>query len=865
MKEVPATPPGTSPADTLREAPFASADGPVLLPFGRLAVLIVNPTLPLFPGGGGVEYLTTTNMAALADRVGLVSMAHYREDLLKARSLTDAGVDLYLWTGGDGGLAAAAPRTFLQRCWHGVLRRLRPHLEALLHGFRAGPPRPGDTLLLDRCFRNMAPHVSKALADHPWQVLSVVESSAAATIDYLPRQLVSVLVMHDIRSVLYERRAQACSSRRERARLLREAARYRAFERHYCQRYDLVVTVSRHDEGWVRSHYRPARVITVPLPVDAGYFQPRLAADEAPHRILFTGLMNHPPNSDAAIFFARDVLPRVLAAVPEAAFHIVGRNPTPEVQALGKLPGVTVVGGVPDIRPWVASARVIVVPLRYGSGSRQKILEAWCMEKCVVSTRIGAEGLAYANGENLLLADSAEALADGVIRALTDAAFNDRLRHSGRAVAVSLHDPQRVAADYYGHLREVAAEKRLVGSGMRVAIDLRWMIPGRAGGLENLARSFLRHLLTLDRFNSYTVMLPARVRHDFDLRGHPNVRLVCADSLGAHATALRRRLWRWLHAKLQIDNWESNEVVRLRALRSLDAAIAYSFPGYLHPDLLPLRHVLMVPDIQHEYHPEFFDEKALAERRRLYGDSVRRADHICAISEFTRQTLIDKLGVPPDKVTTVLLAADPSYHAERHPVRDPLRLRKYGLEAGGYLFFPAHTWHHKNHKAAVAALRILRDKHRLTPQLVCSGAAREAQSLIEKQVEEAGLQNQVRFLGYCAQNDMPVFYRNAFCLLYPSLFEGFGMPVLEAMSSGCPVVCSNTSSLPEIAGDAALQADPHDHEGLADAVARLAPGSDLRGQLVRRGLAQAERFSWQRHTLETVAVFHRVHQQLLNP
>jgi glycosyltransferase involved in cell wall biosynthesis len=859
----------------MKETPAARADAssseavnaaPVSLPFGRLSLLIVNPTLPIFPGGGGVEYLTTTNMAALADRVGLVSMAHSAEHVLKAQSLAAAGVELHLWTAGeDRAGVPTAPRSLFRRGWNRLLQTLRPHLAAVLDGFRTGPPRPADTLLLDRCFRNMAPHIGKALGEHPWQALAIVESSAAAAIDYLPRQLVSVLVMHDIRSVLYQRRAEACPVRRERARLLREAARYRAFEQHYCRRYDLVVTVSRDDEAWVRNHYRPARVITVPLPVDADYFRPRPAADEVPLRILFTGLMNHPPNSDAAIFFARDVLPLVRAAVPGAEFHIVGRNPTAEVRALGSLPGVTVVGGVPDIRPWVASAQVVVVPLRYGSGSRQKILEAWCMQRCVVSTRIGAEGLAFTDGDNLLLADSADTLADGVVRALTDKAFNDRLRFSGRAVAVALHNPQRVAADYHNRLREVAAEKRLVDGGMRVAIDLRWMIPGLAGGLENLARSFLHHLLMLDRFNSYTVMLPARVRHDFDLRGHLNVRLVCPDSLGAHAMALRRRLRRWLYARFQLDNWESNEVLRLRLLRSLDANIAYSFPGYLRPDLLGLRHVLMVPDIQHEYHPEFFTDNALAERRRIFTDSIRRADHVCAISEFTRQTLIDKLGVPGDKITTVLLAADPMYQPERHPVKDPLRLRKYGLEVGSYLFFPAHSWHHKNHKAAVAALRILRDKHGLTLHLVCSGGAREAQPLIEKQVAEAGLDNQVRFLGYCPQEDLPVFYRNAYCLLYPSLFEGFGMPVLESMSCGCPVVCSNTSSLPEIAGDAALQAFPHDHEAFADAVARLRPGSELRAALVRQGLAQAERFSWRRHTLETIAVLHRVHRQLLNP
>ena len=289
------------------------------------------------------------------------------------------------------------------------------------------------------------------------------------------------------------------------------------------------------------------------------------------------------------------------------------------------------------------------------------------------------------------------------------------------------------------------------------------------------------------------------------------------------------------------------------ATHSLDISI---------PQLWPLRNVLVMPDIQHEYFPEFFAPEALEERRRLYTDAARRADHICAISEFTRQTLIDKLGVDPDRVTTVALAADASFRPDDVEGTDRSVLEAHGLSRGGYLYFPAHTWMHKNHVAAVEALRVLRDRYNIRLTLVCSGGAREAQPALDAKIDAAGLRDQVRFLGYVPRHDVPALYRAAACLVFPSLFEGFGMPVLEAMSSGCPVVCSNTTSLPEIAGDAADLVDPTDADALAGAVARLIADRELRSHRIAAGLARAKAFSWRRHTIETISVLRKVHQDL---
>lgn len=822
----------------------------------ELNILVLSTDLPIFPGGGGVEYLKIMHMASLADHVGLVSLAHTRNALERVQGLADAGVELYLWH------SPAIEQTAPPRKYPALVRRMHSLLRSAVDLYRAGLSRPRDTLIIDGCFRNMSVGICEALARRQWPVLSVIQSTSAAMIDYLPRPLVSILVMHDIRALMYLRRAQTSASASERRHFLDEARRYFAFERAYCQRYDLVVTVSQHDAEWVHKHYQPKRVIAAPLPVDASYFSPQPAVLEHEARIVFTGLMNHPPNADAAVYFARDILPEVQTVVPDAEFFIVGRDPAAEVLALRGLPGVHVTGEVEDIRPYIAEATVFVVPLRYGSGARQKILEAWAMEKCVVSTTIGAEGLDYEDGKNIIIADDKRTMAESIVRLIRHPELRNQVRHAGRSLVLTRHHPQRIAAGYYAEIRSLVEERARDERPMRIALDMRWMYPGAAGGLENLARSFLRELIELDHYNCYTVILPARCRYDFDLRGRRNIRTTSIDSVGAYLERVRRKVARAVHARLRLDYWESQEVLNLRFQRALDAEIVFSFPGYIFPDVYGLRHVLMVPDIQHEYFPEFFPDGALEERRRLYGDSIRRADHICAISEFTRQTLIERLGVPPEKITTVPLAADPIFSDQPQPDHDAGVLHKYGLSRGGYFYFPAHTWHHKNHRTIVAALHILKKRHNLTPLLVCSGGTHHARPALDQQIADLGLDHQVRFLGYCPWEDIPALYRNATSLVFPSLFEGFGMPVLEAMACGCPVICSNTTSLPEVAGDAALLIDPLDDEAWADALVQILRHSELRAELRKRGLQQAQRFSWRRHTLETIRVLYRVHRQI---
>jgi glycosyltransferase involved in cell wall biosynthesis len=212
----------------------------------------------------------------------------------------------------------------------------------------------------------------------------------------------------------------------------RNALRARRSTIRACASATLVVVcseVDRQGAGWAK------RVAVAPN----GYELPQQPAgrreDGRPARtLMFQGLMTYEPNSDAAVFFAQEVLPMVREHVPDAVFRIVGK-PGPEVLPLSGIAGVVVVGGVARIEDELAKADAVVVPLRVGSGTRLKILEAWAHCIPVVSTTVGAEGLPVSQGENVLVADSARALAQACVRVLSDEPLRERLAETGRRTA----------------------------------------------------------------------------------------------------------------------------------------------------------------------------------------------------------------------------------------------------------------------------------------------------------------------------------------------------------------------------------------------------------------------------------------------
>ena len=207
---------------------------------------------------------------------------------------------------------------------------------------------------------------------------------------------------------------------------------FQRYERVLSPKFDAVTCTSDIDAAVFQRHCSENVIEIIPNGVDVTHYQPDFSAEVSAH-LIYIGSMDWYPNEDAVSFFADEVLPRIQENVPDVRFSIVGGNPSARVQKLAERKGVVVTGRVPEIKPYFAEATVFVVPLRIGSGTRLKILEALAMGKAIVSTSVGAEGLDLKDGEEIFIADEPEAFADAVTRLLTDAPLRRRVGENGRA------------------------------------------------------------------------------------------------------------------------------------------------------------------------------------------------------------------------------------------------------------------------------------------------------------------------------------------------------------------------------------------------------------------------------------------------
>jgi sugar transferase (PEP-CTERM/EpsH1 system associated) len=243
-----------------------------------------------------------------------------------------------------------------------------------------------------------------------------------------------VLFQHNVEAMIWERRTRVATNPLMRLYMGEQWRRMLRVEREQCLRFDHVIAVSPEDAAMFQAQYGVERVSSVPTGVDTEFFRPSGTVAQRPTSIVFTGSMDWMPNEDGMVHFVEEILPLVERAVPEVTLTIVGRNPTGRVKALADgRSRITVTGTVPDVRPYLEAAAVVVVPLRVGGGTRIKIYEAMGMERAVVSTTIGAEGLDVVDGEHLVLADDPKAFADAVIDLLR---APDRATEIGQAAAL---------------------------------------------------------------------------------------------------------------------------------------------------------------------------------------------------------------------------------------------------------------------------------------------------------------------------------------------------------------------------------------------------------------------------------------------
>ncbi|QJW99908.1 glycosyltransferase family 4 protein [Frigoriglobus tundricola] len=285
---------------------------------------------------------------------------------------------------------------------------------------------------------------------------------------------------------------------------------------------------------------------------------------------------------------------------------------------------------------------------------------------------------------------------------------------------------------------------------------------------------------------------------------------------------------------------------------ALDIDVLFSaYPSDAEMAFPPARRVVMIPDCQQEFFPEFFDPETLRSRRATFGSVLRGAGAIATLSEHARCTLLSQ----PDARCRDVFVSSPALRTESHrPTLDSLTDEERGLlPRGDYFIYPANLWPHKNHRRVLEAFeRFLRGATRPT-EFVFTG---HPQGWEDLRRSFPGLP--IRHLGFVRRGFLQVLLARARALIFFSLFEGFGMPLLEAFASGTPVACSNTTSLPEVGGDAVATCDPTDPAAMSALMALVSTDEDARARLVERGRERLTRYDWTASAAQLVEAFERV-------
>jgi glycosyltransferase involved in cell wall biosynthesis len=253
--------------------------------------------------------------------------------------------------------------------------------------------------------------------------------------------------------------------------------------------------------------------------------------------------------------------------------------------------------------------------------------------------------------------------------------------------------------------------------------------------------------------------------------------------------------------------------------------------------------LLTVHDLSFVHYPETFTPALVSYLNRVVPASIERATHVLADSEATRRDLETIWRVPAEKITVLYSGV----HERFQPVTGSGKLaaarQKYGIGPAPYLFAVSTVQPRKNYTMLIRAFRPVAERH--PHHLIIAGGKGWLYEDVLAEVARQGLEERVHFIGFVADVDLPALYSDASLFVFPSLYEGFGLPLLEAMACGVPVVSSDASSLPEVAGDAAVLLSPHDQEAWSAALDRLLDDAPARTHLVASGFRQARRFRWQ--------------------
>jgi glycosyltransferase involved in cell wall biosynthesis len=369
---------------------------------------------------------------------------------------------------------------------------------------------------------------------------------------------------------------------------------------------------------------------------------------------------------------------------------------------------------------------------------------------------------------------------------------------------------------------------------LRIAIDAHSVGTG-LGGNESYATNLIEALAEIDDANLYTLYVTRR-----------------------EAVERFRKRWPNFEVRATLPH---TPLIRIPLV--LSAELRRNPVDVLHvqftaPPLSPCPVVVSLHDLSFEHLPETFKWCSRNQLRMTVRRSARNASLVIALSDYARNDIVDTYGLLPEKVIAIPLAAA----AHFRPITNDEELQRvrqtYGIE-GEYILSVGAIQPRKNLSRLVAAYsRLHRAKPKGNlPKLVLAGKCAWLYEETLRTIKELRLSDSVILTGYVPEHDLPALYSGALCFIYPSYFEGFGLPPLEAMKCGVPVIVGNRTSLPEVVGDAGLLVDPFDEEALAAAMDEVINDPHLRAELSVKGLARAKLFDWRETARKTLAVYQK--------
>ena len=277
------------------------------------------------------------------------------------------------------------------------------------------------------------------------------------------------------------------------------------------------------------------------------------------------------------------------------------------------------------------------------------------------------------------------------------------------------------------------------------------------------------------------------------------------------------------------------------------------FFNYIVPPHVSGKVITTIYDMTYMRFPETMDARNLRRLRQGIQYSVERSDHILTISEFSKQEIVSLLNIPEERISVVYSAPSLSGKtkafeeiSQKFSIRKPFVLSVGTIEP------------RKNLERLIEAFKTLKKEHRISHQLVLAGGSGWENKTIYQAAQELQVAGEIIFTGYLSEEEKNTLYKNADLFVFPSLYEGFGMPPLEAMAFGCPVVCADAASLPEVVGDAAELVDPLDTDSIADGMWRVLSDREYAAELRQKGYQQKEKFTWDDSAEKLIEIYRTV-------